>query len=375
MTSKTQAPVKKRVGKGDSIALVLFFFFVVAAGLTTFSTLSKEVSITLVSSPNEQKVIIPITATWSTESDGSLLTVTRAVRRVSDERVFNIPTTTEVPARASGTITLVNTTNGTQSLAATTRLLSEDGLVYRIPERVDLPPHSRTEVTAVADQEGKAYEAQPGRWTIPGLRAANQELIYGENAVATTGGTTTNATLTDAVLASTQAELANALLATAQQANDATDIYFVTDVAVTTDVPIGTQTDSFTLSLTESIALYAIDQAALVTLAEKIAPEQELPDDLTYLDVDQTSLVIAVADEDADTQIVTGTLTFTMRTVPATRDNRVLLEVIAGKTESEAQAIIANDPTVESVTFDFSMFTGRKIPEDTDAITILWKTR
>jgi hypothetical protein len=84
-----------------------------------------------------------------------------------------------------GTATIVNNYNKSQSLVATTRLLSADGKLYRIKDTVTVPADGSIEVAIYADEQKPENAVQPTKFTIPGLWAGLQDKIYAETKVAT----------------------------------------------------------------------------------------------------------------------------------------------------------------------------------------------
>jgi type IV pilus assembly protein PilM len=92
--------------------------------------------------------------------------------------------------KAAGTIDLINTTRNAQTLVATTRLLSEGGILFRLDDRVLVPAGGRISAHMTADRAGAQGDVPAGRFTIPGLSAALQTQVYGETKEAMRGGVT-----------------------------------------------------------------------------------------------------------------------------------------------------------------------------------------
>lgn len=87
----------------------------------------------------------------------------------------------EVPSdKAGGFVTIVNNYSKNQVLIATTRLLTPDGKLFRLTDRVDVPANSTAQVWAQADQNGEDFVTGPTKFTIPGLWDVLQEYIYAE---------------------------------------------------------------------------------------------------------------------------------------------------------------------------------------------------
>ncbi len=80
-----------------------------------------------------------------------------------------------------GEVTIINNYNKDQSLVATTRLLSPEGLLYRTTHYVSVPAGGKVKVEVKADEEGKKYEIGPTTFTIPGLWSDLQDKIYGQS--------------------------------------------------------------------------------------------------------------------------------------------------------------------------------------------------
>lgn len=94
----------------------------------------------------------------------------------------------EIPAQATGTVTIINSTSSDQPLAAGTRLQHENGVIVRTTARLDVPARGRATATAIADPVGASGNLPPGKFIIVALRPANQALIFGESTEPFTGG-------------------------------------------------------------------------------------------------------------------------------------------------------------------------------------------
>lgn len=104
----------------------------------------------------------------------------------------------DVTEKATGQITIYNTTTDTQKLVKNTRFETADGLVFHIDNAVSVPaadgdtPGSII-AEATADKAGPNYNVAAGsKMTIPGFKESNLDKLYasvtGEVAVDMTGG-------------------------------------------------------------------------------------------------------------------------------------------------------------------------------------------
>lgn len=82
-----------------------------------------------------------------------------------------------------GTVTIFNNYNKDQPLVATTRLLSSEGILYRLKKRVDVPAGGKVEnVEVYADTPSEAAaKLGPAKFTIPGLWEGLQDKIFAES--------------------------------------------------------------------------------------------------------------------------------------------------------------------------------------------------
>lgn len=96
----------------------------------------------------------------------------------------------ETEGRSGGDIEIINDSSSGQTLVATTRFLSEKGTLFRLADRVFVPAGGRVVVRIEADAVSKDGDIDPSRFTIPGLSASAQQVIYGESSVKMTGGIT-----------------------------------------------------------------------------------------------------------------------------------------------------------------------------------------
>jgi len=103
---------------------------------------------------------------------------------------------------ASGTITVINTSNKDWSLIPRTRFQTSDGIVFRSQSFVSVPKAhgdqpGALDVQVVADEldaydqvVGEKGNIGPTRFFLPGLKASNQKKLYAESKSQMTGGKT-----------------------------------------------------------------------------------------------------------------------------------------------------------------------------------------
>jgi len=157
--------------------------FIVAAVAVTFLILYYTLGraeITLELATETEVLETNVTATTETAEanlPGIILTTEKTTTKT-----YRAQGTGEKEDKALGVVTIINNNNASQSLIASTRLLSPSNILYRISTQVTVPAGGSVEVGAVADQAGDASQiTEPTKFIIPGLNASLQQRIYAES--------------------------------------------------------------------------------------------------------------------------------------------------------------------------------------------------
>ncbi len=192
----------------------------------------------------------------------------------------------ERPGYAKGEVEIVNESGNAQTLVATTRFLSADGVVFRLDARVVVPARGRVKAAFTADQAGPQGDVPAGRFTIPGLPAATQQVVYGLTSAPTSGGLTyEGAPFTEDDLASlrglVEAEAAPGLEAAAAAKAGAgravlPDTFRILDVRFVEVPRVGEAIGSFTAVavVRADVASYAREEAEAL-LASALGPDAD----------------------------------------------------------------------------------------------------
>lgn len=110
------------------------------------------------------------------------------ITSVSLRKSFQPGAGREEPDVAVGKVILHNEDNFNQPLVATTRLLTADGILFRLKERVVVPAKGTLAAEVYADKAGKESEIGPSRFTIPGLNKDRQSIVYATSDKPMAGG-------------------------------------------------------------------------------------------------------------------------------------------------------------------------------------------
>lgn len=170
------------------VALSFLCLTVLLLGIIGFMS-SKRATITITT--KEDPIDVESTVTVGDKGPlGIGGTVTTTI--ITLEQTFSPTGSKKEPALATGRVTLHNETNAPQSLVATTRLLTPDGVLFRLKDAVVVPAGGTVDATVLADQKGETGNIGPvERFTIPGLNEPKQKVIYASSKEPMSGGLST----------------------------------------------------------------------------------------------------------------------------------------------------------------------------------------
>ena len=96
------------------------------------------------------------------------------------EKTFTTTGTKQVFEDVVGEVKIINNLSRDQILVATTRLLTPDGILFRLQNRVNVPGRGSLIAEVYADDPSKPLAKAGTKFTIPGLSQSLQELVYAE---------------------------------------------------------------------------------------------------------------------------------------------------------------------------------------------------
>jgi hypothetical protein len=99
---------------------------------------------------------------------------------IEAEKVFPATGNTILAGDTLGKVKIFNNLDRSQVLIATTRLLTSDNILFRIKNRVDIPARGSVETVAYPDDPTKPLVKAGTKFTVPGLSASLQEIVYAQ---------------------------------------------------------------------------------------------------------------------------------------------------------------------------------------------------
>lgn len=282
-----------------------------------------------------------------------------------------------VQAKAGGLVTIYNTHTASQTLVETTRLLTPDGILFRIDETVNVPAGGEVTVMAHADEVGKQGEIAQTRFTIPGLNATLQEKIYAQSTEAFTGGEVTVTTLTSEMLDTFAAELEQEMTTSAQAVLVDGGVggsydrasYSVEVLERKSDTEPGTETGQVTLSMQIKLTgvFYLLDD-----VWEKLEADLSVavPEELELAAIDTSTIVVSVEEVDVDAGIATLRASIEAPATLSTQSDLLNPERFVGKSSADVVKELEAYDLIESVAIRVTPFWLKRLPSLQDHIKV-----
>lgn len=304
-----------RLGLYRKIALAFALLAILVGGGVMYVTYARAV---VTAYPRKIEVRTERVLTVSEDADGAdgipgeVLEVT-----VAGEKKGAPTGSVETDAVATGFVTLKNETSSDQTLIPTTRLLSPDGVLFRIKARVNVPARGSLKTEVYADKPGAASEIGPTRFTIPGLSADLQPVIYAESDAAMTGGTVSTGTATEEDISAIENGLKEELISQAKEeltgrfSQAWTGTSFLPETMTRfVDAAPGETVDGITVRLTLRVRAVGFDRAkAVAAVVEDLERGLTSDRELVAVQGDAAAFEIERADPAAGTATVRLTLT------------------------------------------------------------------
>lgn len=297
-------------------------------------------------------------------------------------REFQVPQEggTPVEAKAHGKVTLINETDSQTDLVARTRLLSEEGVLFRLDDSVSIPANGQLEVTVSADQPGLAGEIGPTQFTIPGLPAASQKVVYAVSVDKMVGGVEYRRAVTqedlDQAVMTLQQEIVEESKSLLRNAAGQTfdGEYFSSEVVEkTTDTEPGTEQGFFNVSVTTRVTGVFYDRQTVTDLAQAGLYER-VQDGYALASVNLDGLQIQVS----NIAISQGTANLTIYldgvSTIATNNPSLSVDQFLGVSASDVESKLAAVPGVQSAQVSFTPFWLKRVPTLKDHIKVIIET-
>ncbi|MDD5527725.1 MAG: hypothetical protein PHO56_01985 [Patescibacteria group bacterium] len=170
----------------------IFFIFLTLALLAAafyFFIVSLTVEVTPKSERISDKLDI-IVANSSSNQAGANLSGAAGINGsveqipVKEQKIYEATGANVLGQEITGKVSIINNYSQDKTLVATTRLLTSDGKLFRIKDKISIPAGGSTEVEIYTDEPSPEMAIGPTTFNIPGLWAGLQDKIYAKSATA-----------------------------------------------------------------------------------------------------------------------------------------------------------------------------------------------
>lgn len=283
---------------------------------------------------------------------------------------------TLVEGTARGVVTISNTSATAQPLVATTRLLTPDGVLFRIDETVTVPAGGSVDVAAHADQDGASGDLTEAQFTIPGLNATRQKEVTATVKEAFTGGVKSIVALSKADIDSAIEGLVSRLEEDAKVMlrTEAGEIFLGESFTTTVleqkvSAEPGDQVDAFDVELTvRTVAVFfdqeALDQIAVRQLYSQLGQGREMAE------VSTDQIQISVEKTDTEDEMANLRVQLAGNSIASTTSGSLEPSRFSGMSEEEVAKTLIGDGIATDVEVEFFPFWVKNVPNLADHVYI-----
>lgn len=359
-----------------AVAFVFMTFFLLLAVL--YLSISRA-TITVVANPRVISVDTEVMAVANPTNDGELSGIV-SKQSFNTKEIITLPTDggTAVEEKAGGMVTIINESENSQPLVGTTRLLSKDGVLFRIDSAVNVPPKGQIEVLAHADKTGLSGEIGPTQFTIPGLPESLQKSIYAVSIDSMKGGVSYKRKLTQKDIDDAVSSVSNSLLEKAKTTISATidsavfsgQSYSSVVTSQGASAMVGSDVGSFTVTLAMDVTAIYYDQNAV----KKYALSQlylRVPEGYAAQSISTDSVQMSV--KSADTKAGSATLgVYLEGRAIISEDSEVLSkDRFVGRAPNEVLTLLRASEAIKDASVSFTPFWLERVPTLKDHIKII----
>ncbi|MBI2098981.1 hypothetical protein HYT45_01035 [Candidatus Uhrbacteria bacterium] len=283
----------------------------------------------------------------------------------------------ELPSAATGTVRILNEMKRSQTLVVKTRLLSPDGVLFRLKKTVSVPAGGEIKTEVYADKEGASGDIGPTRFVIPGLNAENQKKVYAVSDAPMTGGLTLKIGVGQADIDRALEEIGNRLLEEGKQKLGAqwspgagnAEIYQKKIISWKADQKIGGQAENVKVKAKVAITGVRYDREKLLELAEAKLRERA-KDEEELRDIDREGFEVNIIS--ADSIVNAAVLSARLKGKLAISSKSKVLDPdqLIGLTKSSAEEYLRGFNAVEDAQIKVRPFWLRRLPNLRERIKI-----
>jgi hypothetical protein len=297
---------------------------------------------------------------------------------LSTSKDFKPSAVREEESVAMGTVILLNDSNNNQPLIATTRLLTPDGVLFRLKKGVVVPAKGSIEAEVYADKSGKTSEIGPSNFTIPGLSEIRQKEVYAKSEKIMVGGIKQFGVIGAEDLDEAKKELEADLKKLGEEKLAALHpemkaVYEVSSSTFKSNKEIGVETDNFTGTIDGKVTAVFYDVA---TLTEKLKQEldKKVVDEVEILsNLDKSEPTVSLASIDLENKKATLKVAGNGMLELNPESSQLQKIIFFGKTKDEIRRYLLSIDHVNGVEIKFSPAWMGTVPHVAEHVNVVIK--
>jgi len=285
---------------------------------------------------------------------------------VEFESIFSPDGSRQEEGNSEGFVTIINESNSVQPLVATTRLLTPEGILFRLKKSVQVPAGGSIEAAVYADQPGDQGDIDPSTFTIPGLNKDKQSLIYAKSDTAMHGGIRTIGVIDESDIEEAELIMLDELKKKGAEDlgalhSEYTGLYKVAQYTFEDDGEIGIETDAFTITGKATIVGVFYDAEELLNYAKSMLGKQVV-DNSEVLQSLESEPTVVLGEYDLTEGVADIAVTYA-GLVNLDSNSRELQKIMFfGKTEDEVRRYVMSLDHVQGVEMKFKPLWNRSVP-------------
>ena len=356
------------------VALTFLAITLVLFGVIVFMS-SKRAEIVITTKPEA----VDVTTSIAVNDDDALRSISGSVASTTVDGTHTYTPTghREEPGTSRGTVTIYNETSLDQPLVATTRLLTAEGVLFRLDNRVLVPAGGSVETPVYADEDGPASDIPASDFTIPGLNQTKQSVIYAKSTTAMAGGTKKVGIVsqddidkaTKLLLAELQENAREALSGTAE---GTVAVFDVLDSEVGVDVSVGDEVSEFVATGEASVVGVFFAQEDVLALASDVLMSRAI-DDAEYIEPSDAPPAVTLAEYDATNGAALLDVTYTGRATINPESKQLTKMMFYGKTKDEVRRYLLSLDHVYGVDVSLRPAWTQSVPHVAEHVDIVVK--
>lgn len=306
-------------------------------------------------------------------------TIMGTIKKIDTSVVKNYPSNGEtfLGNEIIGHVNIINNYNRSQTLVATTRLLSPDNKLFRIKNAVKIPSHGQVGVDIYADNPTADMAIGPTRFTIPGLWVGLQDKIYAQSEAPFTYTQKIQKYVNASDLAYAGQDINSALI-TAAKAKASLSLtpnvdwlYTMSNPAkITINAKVGDKKNEFSAKASGQVIAVSFPKGEISKLAEAKL-KLLIPDDKDLADFNPNNIIYNLYSYDPVTRTATVKASFTGTMILKSDASEISAQSLVGLTASQISNYLSNQSEVSSFTLKFSPSFIKRAPHLVDRIKII----